>query len=211
MIAQQKISAIPRWNLSKANWVLFQKEFYSVEDIISILDNPVDAYTCLEQRIISAVTRSIPKTIPSKGRPPVPWWDKTCKNLRKIALKYYDVYRANPPQTNKIIYHCALAKKKKYFKKAKVTSWQNYVSKVNKDTPTSCVWNKIRKLLGKYVLKPLPSLLVNNNLVTDPKVSSDVLAEHFSKISSQQSFSQDFRTAAREREYPEFSSGDSVL
>ena len=119
------------------------------------------------------------------------------------------MYRANPPQTNKIIYHCALAKKKKYFKKAKVTSWQNYVSKVNKDTPTSCVWNKIRKLLGKYVLKPLPSLLVNNNLATDPKGSSDVLDEHFSKIFSQQSFSQDFRTAAREREYPEFSSGDS--
>ena len=122
LTSQQKTSAIPRWNLSKANWVLFRGEFSSVEDITSTLDSPVDAYACLEQHIISAATRSIPQTSPSKGRPPVPWWDKTCKLLRKITLKCYDVYRANPSQTNKIIYHRALAKKKRYFKKAKAKS-----------------------------------------------------------------------------------------
>ena len=119
-------------------------------------------------------------------------------------MKCYDVYRANPSEINKIIYHRALAKKKKYFKKAKAASWKNYVSKINKDTPTSSVWNKIRKLQGKYVPQPLPSLVVNNSVVSDPKEVSDFLAKHFSKISSEESFSQDFRDFANEREYLDF-------
>ena len=67
----------------------------SVEDITSTIDCPVHAYHTLEQHIIKAATTAIPQTNPSKGRPPVPWLDRTCKNLQKIALKFYDVYRAN--------------------------------------------------------------------------------------------------------------------
>ena len=70
------------------------------------------------------------------------------------------------------------------------------VSKINKDSPLTSVWNKIRKLQGKYVPQPLPSLVVNNSVVSDPKEVSDFLAEHFSKISSEKSFSKDFGDSA---------------
>ena len=94
---QCKTPAVARWNLSKVDWALFQKKFSSVEDITSKLDCPVHDYNTLEQHIKSA-SKTIPQTNPSKGRPLVPWWDQTCKNLRKIALKCYDVYGANPSQ-----------------------------------------------------------------------------------------------------------------
>ena len=72
-------------------------------------------------------------------------------------------------------------------------------AKLIKNTPTSSVWNKIRELQGKYVPQPLPSLVVNNSVVSDPKEVSDVLAEHFSKISNKESFSQDFSDSANDR------------
>ena len=46
-------------------------------------------------------------------------------------------------------------------------------------------------------------------MVSDPNEASDVLAEHFSKISSEESFSQDFRDSANEREYPDFNTNNS--
>ena len=46
--------------------------------------------------------------------------------------------------------------------------------------------------------------MVNNNLESDLKIASDVLAEQFSKTSSKDSFSPDFRNVAREKEYPDF-------
>ena len=44
--------------------------------------------------------------------------------------------------------------------------------------------------------------MVNNRVV------SDFLAEHFSKILSEESFSQDFRNSANEREYPDFNTNN---
>ena len=46
-------------------------------------------------------------------------------------------------------------------------------------------------------------------MVSDSKEVSDLLAEHFSKISSEESFGQDFRDSANEREYPDFHTHNS--
>ena len=78
------------------------------------------------------------------------------------------------------------------------------------DTPTSSVWSKIRKLLIKSIPQDLPSLVVNNNLVSVPKEAVDVLAENFSKISSKESFSHDFKNATREKEYPDYITNNSA-
>ena len=68
---QCKTPVITRWNLNKAEWAFFPKEFSSVEDITSNLDCPVIAYYALEQHIFKATTKANPQTNPSKGRPPV--------------------------------------------------------------------------------------------------------------------------------------------
>ena len=51
--------------------------------------------------------------------------------------------------------------------------------------------------------------MIKNSVVSDPKEVSDVLAEHLSKISSEESFSQNFRDSANEREYPDFHKNNS--
>ena len=100
-----------------------------------------------------------------------------------------------------------LQKRKSILRKLKLHPGST-VSKINKDTPTSSVWNKICKLQGKYIPQPLPSLVVNSSAISHPKDASDVLAEHFSKISSKESLGQDFRNAVYEKEYPKFNTNN---
>ena len=107
----RRVPMIPRWNIDKAKWSVYRDECSQVAGLDSMEDH-IEAYNALEDLITAAATKAIPLTKPSKGRPPVPWWNKTCKSLRRIALRCYDKYRANPTYTNKIIYQRALAKKK---------------------------------------------------------------------------------------------------
>ena len=204
----RQVPTVPRWNLDKANWKLYQEKCSTISEI-SIMENNLEAYEALEELIITAASEAIPTTRPTKGKPPVPWWDKTCKTLRKITLRCYDKYRTNPSYTNKIIYQRALAKKKQYFKQAKRKSWQDYISKINANTPITSVWNKVRKLSGKYIPKPLPSLLVDNNLISDSKSVADILANHFSKVSSRSNYGQEFREMASELQCPNFTSDNT--
>ena len=51
--------------------------------------------------------------------------------------------------------------------------------------------------------------MVNSNLVSDPKEASDALSDHFSKILSEDSFRQDLRNAAKEKECPDFGTTNS--
>ena len=204
----KQVPTIPRWNIDKANWISYREECSKIQEIANI-ENNLEAYKSLEKVILSAASKSIPSTNPMKGRPPVPWWNKTCKNLRKIALKCYNKYKANPSYTNKIIYQRALAKKKKYFKQAKRQSWQDYISRINTNTPVSSVWNKIRKLSGKFVPKPLPSLIVNNNLISNSQEVAEVLAKHFSKISNHSNYDQEFQQVAAQVSLPDFTSANN--
>ena len=200
--------SIPRWNLKKADWSLYKLESGKIGHISAIVDH-LEAYDALVDVITVAANKSIPKTKPSKGKPPVPWWDKTCHNLRKVALKCYDRYRANPSDTNKAVYNRALAKRKRYFKQAKRKSWQDYVSTIDTDTPIASVWNKIRKLSGKYVPKPLPSLVVDGCLISNSDRVADTLAAHFSSVSSSTNYANDFRERARVTPAPDFTSGNT--
>ena len=143
-----RLPLLPKWNLDKADWPKFYKKTSKIEDINNIEDS-IEAYEALEELILTPASESIPKTKPSKGKPPVPWWDDQCKKLRRITLKCYSRYRATPTNTNKLIYKRAVAKKKKYFKEAKRKSWNDYISKINSNTPMTTVWSKVRKLMGK--------------------------------------------------------------
>ena len=52
---------------------------------------------------------------------------------------------------------------------------------------------KIRKLNGKFVPSPLPTLKINNNLITEPEEVANHLGKHFSDISSPKSYSNRFQ------------------
>ena len=73
----------------------------------------------------------------------------------------------------------ALAKQKKIFKKARRESFIKYISELKVDSPLILVWNRIRKLQGKFVPSPLPVLTIGGSLISNPKQIADALGSHF--------------------------------
>ena len=55
------------------------------------------------------------------------------------------------------------------------------------------VWRKVRKLSGKFIPSPLPTLKINDTLVTEPSEVAEKLGRHFSDISSPHNYSEEFR------------------
>ena len=106
----------PKWKVREADWdkyshgVTLDKEF---ESFIS----HIEAYDYLIEETLNSAEKSIPKTRGKPHRPAVPWWNKTCTNLRKITRKCYRRYKNSGSSQNKIIYKRVLAKQRKYYKK----------------------------------------------------------------------------------------------
>ena len=183
---------LPKWKTKDADWIRF-KEGIVIGKEFNSFESHLDAYEYLTDVILKSAEVSIPKTIGKPRRPTVPWWNKTCGNLRKITRKCYRKYKTSGSSQAKTIYQRALAKQRKYFKKVKRDSWIYYINGINSKTPSRKVWQKIRKLSGKFTPTPLPNLKINDSLITDPKEVSERLGEHFSNISSTNNYSHHFK------------------
>ena len=55
------------------------------------------------------------------------------------------------------------------------------------------VWSKIKKLSGKFVPSPLPSLKVNDVVITDPGEVAEKLGDHFASVSHPSQSSSEFQ------------------
>ena len=186
-------SSPPKWKLQEADWEKYRKGTIIKETEFDSFPSHDEAYSYLTNKIISSANESIPKTVGKPRRPAVPWWDKTCTVLRKVARKCYRRYKNSGSQTSKITYQRALAKKRRYFRKAKRESWMYYINGITSKTPSRLVWRKIRKLSGKFVPSPPPILKINDSLITDPGEVANALGKHFSEISSPSNYSEEFQ------------------
>ena len=81
--------------MDKATWQSYSKKTSAIDTILPVEDH-LEAYEVFEHLIYTSVSRSIPVTNPSKGKPPVPWWDDRCKTLRRIISKCYSKYKERP-------------------------------------------------------------------------------------------------------------------
>ena len=55
------------------------------------------------------------------------------------------------------------------------------------------VWRKVRKLSGKFIPSPLPTLKINDTSVTEPSEVAEKLGRHFPDISIPDNYSNEFR------------------
>lgn len=58
-------------------------------------------------------------------------------------------------------------------------SWRQFVSSINRSTPISDVWKKIKKISGKSSIQKITSLDVNGITVTDDKHIADILSDTY--------------------------------
>ena len=100
-----------------------------------------------------------------------------------MTRKFYRQYKNSGSSEARSLYQRAVAKQRNYYKQAKRESWIAYINGISSQTAVREIWKKIRKLRGKYVLTPLPSLKDGNRMITDSGEVANKLGEHFSNIS----------------------------
>ena len=85
-------------------------------------------------------------------------------------------------------------------KNAKRTSWISYVNSINSNAPMSKIWKRIRKIRGSYQNIMSPCLVVDDELVGDRGRVADILASHYSSISSNNSYNERFQRIRQNEE-----------
>ena len=176
----------PKWKLKEADWAKYSSDIKLERDFESF-GNHIEAYDYLVENILLSAEVNIPKTKGLPRRPTVPWWNNTCSKLRRTTRKFYRQFKNRCSPEAKSLYQRAVAKQRNYFKKIKRESWVHYINGINSQTATREVWKKIRKLRGKYIPTPLPSLKDGNKIITDTAEVANKLGEHFSNISRSKS------------------------
>ena len=176
-------------NLNKANWDLFRDLCgASIDGAILEADCPASSFA---NRLVEAAQRSIPFHKGKKFQR-VPWFSADCKTAIHERKKAQRKFFQNPSVENLINFKRLKAKSKFIIKQAKITSWKSYVSTINNNTSTKTVWKKIQKIKGREP-NPRCHLKKNDELITDNKEHANYLAETFSKNSSSNNYSNNFR------------------
>ena len=183
---------LPKWKINEADWPSYQNSTH-IEREVEDFASPVQAYEHLANTIDENAAKFIPKTSGLPHRPVVPWWNKECEIARKITRTCFRRYLRTHYEADRIAYLRACAKRKRTIKKAKRASWKNYISKINTKTSSKEIWDKIRKLQGKFIPSPLPILRDDNRYVSDPKDVAELLAKHFANVSSAANYSPAFQ------------------
>ena len=184
---------LPKWKTPEADWELFDKTT-KVDREFCEFRNPLTAYEYLMSIMMCGAMLSIPRTSGKPRRPAVPWWTDACASSRKITRACYKRYKRYPCSINQIIYKRALAKQKKIFKQAKRESFIKYISELKYDSPLTLVWNRIRKLQGRFVPPPLPVLQIDGILISRAEDVAEAFGRHFATVSSALHYSPAFRS-----------------
>ena len=179
-------TVLEKWKTNEADWALF-RDLAAIPEEAENQYNTEDAYNFLRNHILEAAHQAIPRTkTNNRMRPPLPWWNKECGNLRRTVRSAYRRMRRRHNPTTVMIYRRQLALKNRTYKKARIDSWRAYVSGLTARTPSSKIWKKIRKIRGKYTPRPIPTLQINGNLVQSEREVADAFADHYSSISTRQ-------------------------
>ena len=107
-----------------------------IDEMVGILTDTIDV----------AVQQSLPRTMRTISKHPISLWTLECilaNNERKIALRRY---QRSKLMADKISYKRALPKGRLVKRRAKRSSWKQYVSSISCNTPTGKVWKRIRKI-----------------------------------------------------------------
>ena len=182
----------PNFIFRKANWPLFNTLTETeINPADYHVDELLDMYTSL---LLTAAHQSIPTSKGNRMAKRVPWWTNECTRVvveRKRTLRRY---QRTGLVADKIAYKRAKAIARSTTYQAKKDSWRKYISGMTSETPIKKIWERIRKMKGKYKSHRTPCIQHNNTLITNPEAVANKFADHYSEISSVGNYSQHFQT-----------------
>lgn len=184
-----------RWKLKEADWQNF-------ESLISSFcqENPQPSVETFSNAIVAAASQSIPKTKGSSHRPQVPWWSDDIKKSIQARRSAERRCRKNPTQENLIEFRRAQATTRRLIRQSRKKSFQAFIESINRSTPSSVVWRRIRNLSGKTTSPTIRSIQCDDRMETSATQVAEVMGTYFSHICSSDNYRKDFQTFKEMRE-----------
>lgn len=168
------------YNVKQANW----NSFTNSVNLEIIGDDINDKCIKITQDIIKAADDNIPKKSPYiNGKLKVPWWSNDIRaalTKRNRALRHYKTNR-NPELTQSlfIAYKKTQAEAKRLVKSAKRSSWQSFVSKINRNTTATEVWNTVRAINGRKCKIGARYLRIGGRMQQNPRIIANTIGNTF--------------------------------
>ncbi|GFT08236.1 putative RNA-directed DNA polymerase from transposon X-element [Trichonephila clavipes] len=159
-----------------------------------------EAVSLVTSCILSAANNAIPQPSSRLPRFPKPWWNEECQMAKKDQNKAWNRFRRYPTPDNMIAFNKARARARKIHRQCKRELWIKYVNNITYSTSSKEVWNKIRKLSGKYSASPVSMLVSNGVSVNTIPDIANTLAETFAKTSSCDYYTPAFQALKRREE-----------
>jgi len=182
-IESEPQSRPPRWRLDKADWQRFT-ELSSPVRPLADFKTCDEAVTYFTDALHSAALQSVPKTSGRFPKRPVPWWSAACTDVvreKRVAFSRLRRHRGDPQCLE--AFRRARARARRTLKEAQRSSWKAYLSSITNRTTLTEVFNRVRKISGKFSPPPPPVLSLEGETVADPKIVADLFAEHFASVS----------------------------
>lgn len=186
--AGDSINRNQKWNLKAADWDNFRN--YILTELLQLQPNGNvdDDLEIFKSLIITAANAHIGMTKVSKRTVSVPWWSPDCaKVMRDSKRAFYKAKRIPTPE-NLVEFKRLRAIARAKFKQAKRDSWNSYVSTITPSTPSSVIWNKIRKIKGASSSHQIRSITHKNKSITTTEGIAEAFAGEFSRISSDENY-----------------------
>ena len=188
------------YNFKKGRWEDYQNDHmwnFDMEEIDSPCNLLEKFYHCYEQ----LRDKWVPKSW--RGRFfPKPWWNSECQSAFRERERLYRIFKRTQLDADKVRWKRARASAKLVFTREKKRSWQNYVSLLNPGTPSSRVWDMVRRIRGRPPRR-IPIIKIQNNVFSSISDIVNKLAETFQQVSSDDNYSQSFiRHKRQEESYP---------
>jgi ribonuclease HI len=186
-----------KWNLKKADWILYKKAFDS-DTLNNLYSDNIDMYCDnFTKEILRAAKVSIPQTrsgLISSHLKTLPYWTQNISDLIKERNKARNKVNKLNSEENRINYKRLKAKVQLQIKNESKKYWNKYCSSLNRGSKLGSVWRMSHRMNGKnnQAFK-ISALEMNGKNLTTNKEKAEALAETFSNVSSDKNFSKEFQ------------------
>ena len=168
-----------RWLFHKGSWSRWQMSLPEVPPNMPFEEEVEKFSAALFGAAESEFKRSNEQVSPHFSKP---WWNEAC--AKRVAERHAakNILKRHPSMENLIALRKAEALVKREVKQAKNTSFQEFCSTINKDTPMATIWKKIGKLSNKGHSQRASPIMIGNVPVTDPERKASIIAAEYATI-----------------------------
>lgn len=183
---------VPRWNFKKADWKSFELYCDLEFSMVSINEDIEGMVKGINDIIIQAADKFIPKT-KQKSKNPVPYWNDECSEaIRERKHIRRRLERTKNPR-DYIEFKKRRAKVIRTLKDARTKYWESFCSKLSYRSDVGKVWRTVRGInnVGKH--RSIPSIKIDGKSIFDTKEKCNAFAQQFAFVSSSENYSEEFK------------------